>query len=802
MDQPHVVETDKIPLEAIDPDAVKVIGRLRRHGHEAYLVGGCVRDLLSGLRPKDFDVITSARPRQVRRLFANSRVIGRRFRLVHVIFGDNVIEVSTFRANPDKEESEDEEGVDVDVEVELDADADTAEESDDVEELEDDDDDGEDEELEDEDDEEEDLDEDDDEELEDDDDDDDEELEDDDDDDEELEDEDDEEEDLDEDDDEDADDADVEESAEDDEASDDEAAEDADEAAEDDDERPSARRRQAAPPVDEFELNNVFGTPEEDARRRDFTINALFYDPEERHIIDYVGGLRDLERRLVNPIRDPEVAFVEDPVRMIRAVRFAAKLEFTIADHALAAIERHRALVEECSQRRLLEEIWKILKGGHAEACIDLMIETQLLEVFLPELAEWLAAPTVAPPLSPSNGAGQPPAEAAAGADSAAGEPADAQASVESEAAAQEAGEQEPAPEETGEQVEVRATAAAPPPAEPSGDGQSARAGEAGGAPQQPEPTDPAESWGEPVQVSGDPPLVVYPEDPWEPDDRMIDAFLRVTWERPHPEGANDWVEDPQVYLEDTLFEAAAFARDRYLERVGLQRLAEGRSERERAVAVLRMLRWNGRLDEMVASFPPEPPLRRRRRRRKGGAQPEPSQLAPVLPPGFDRRQLLKGHLANLDKLSHTGVPLSNAVRLAVLFGPLLLEHLDSGGASGRSAEELADEVLYPIARRHSLARKDRDRIKRCTIILHRLLSGDLTARSRGRDRLVARDYFREAIVLMWLHCRVTDSHWDEFRYWEGRAKAVKAAPEPEPKRRGGGRRRGRGRSRGRSRRR
>src|SRR5690242_1266345 len=98
---PKIVPTNQIPHDEIDPDALKVIGRLRRFGHEAYLVGGCVRDLLLDAHPKDFDVITSARPRQVRRIFSNSRVIGRRFRLVHVIFGDNnVIEVSTFRADP------------------------------------------------------------------------------------------------------------------------------------------------------------------------------------------------------------------------------------------------------------------------------------------------------------------------------------------------------------------------------------------------------------------------------------------------------------------------------------------------------------------------------------------------------------------------------------------------------------------------------------------------------------------------------------------------------------------------------
>ena len=114
MSDPLVVKTESIPSRAIDPDALKVLRRLRHHDYEAYLVGGCVRDLMVGLEPKDFDVITSARPRQVRRLFSNSRVIGRRFRLVHVIFGDNVIEVSTFRADPNSLDEDDDDDVDAD----------------------------------------------------------------------------------------------------------------------------------------------------------------------------------------------------------------------------------------------------------------------------------------------------------------------------------------------------------------------------------------------------------------------------------------------------------------------------------------------------------------------------------------------------------------------------------------------------------------------------------------------------------------------------------------------------------------
>src|SRR5262249_40954626 len=150
------------------------------------------------------------------------------------------------------------------------------------------------------------------------------------------------------------------------------------------------RRGKRRPLRPEFESNNLFGTPEEDARRRDFTINALFYDPERREIIDYVEGLRDVEKGLVNAIRDPRTSFVEDPVRMIRAVGFAAKLGFEIEASAQKAIEEHKKLLLVTSQRRLLEEIFKILKGAHASASIEKMIETGLLDCLLPEVGEWL----------------------------------------------------------------------------------------------------------------------------------------------------------------------------------------------------------------------------------------------------------------------------------------------------------------------------------------------------------------------------------------------------------------------------
>ena len=170
----------------IDGDAERVVRRLTKGGFTAYLVGGCVRDLLLGLHPKDFDVATSATPNDIRATFRNCRIIGRRFRLAHVFFGKKIIETATFRANPREDEGDD----DGDLLIRRD---------------------------------------------------------------------------------------------------------------------------------------NVFGTETEDARRRDFTINGLFYDFEREDVIDHVGGLPDLEARLVRTIGDPDVRFREDPVRMLRAIKFAAR---------------------------------------------------------------------------------------------------------------------------------------------------------------------------------------------------------------------------------------------------------------------------------------------------------------------------------------------------------------------------------------------------------------------------------------------------------------------------------------------
>ena len=238
---------------AIDPDVQKVLRRLVRHGFEAYAVGGCVRDLLLGRRPKDFDITTSARPEDVRDLFRNSRIIGRRFRLVHVLFGaGKVIEVATFRRNP-KEEVDGE----------------------DIGEL-------------------------------------------------------------------------------------------------------------------LIRSDNVFGEAHEDAVRRDFTMNALFYDIEAREILDWVGGMDDLRRSVVHTIGEPEVRFREDPVRILRALKFAGRLGFGMTPDVYDAIVMCRETLQQAARPRLSEEILRLLRGGAARRTIYLAWETGVLDVLLPELSALL----------------------------------------------------------------------------------------------------------------------------------------------------------------------------------------------------------------------------------------------------------------------------------------------------------------------------------------------------------------------------------------------------------------------------
>ncbi len=232
----------------IDPEALKVLYRLKNHGFVAYLVGGGVRDLLLGRRPKDFDISTSAHPQQLRKLFRNSFIVGRRFRLVHVRFGRKVIETSTFRRASEPEAGD------------------------------------------------------------------------------------------------------------------------------------TLIRR-----------DNTFGTPEEDAFRRDFTVNALFYDIANFSVIDWVSGLGDLEAHLIRTIGDPVVRLREDPVRMLRAVALAARLDFRIDTDTAEAIRFLRGEIVRSSSARILEEFYKILRQGRARRTFEMLHEYGLLAYLLPEADDALA---------------------------------------------------------------------------------------------------------------------------------------------------------------------------------------------------------------------------------------------------------------------------------------------------------------------------------------------------------------------------------------------------------------------------
>jgi poly(A) polymerase len=260
----------------IDPDALKVLYRLHEHNYIAYLVGGSVRDLLLNRRPKDFDIGTSAHPHQVKKLFRNCWIIGRRFRLAHVKFGTKTIEVATFRRHVPASELTPE----IEAAVALVShDARTLEPViDDV----------------------------------------------------------------------------------------------------------SPRRRAEDHLI---QRDNTYGTPEEDAFRRDFTVNALFYDIGTFSIIDYVGGLDDLDARIIRCIGDPDVRFLEDPVRMLRAVVLAARLQFSIDQPVLESIAAHRHEIARSAPARLVEEYYKILRSGHAKEAFTQLRATGLLKAITPELS-------------------------------------------------------------------------------------------------------------------------------------------------------------------------------------------------------------------------------------------------------------------------------------------------------------------------------------------------------------------------------------------------------------------------------
>jgi len=236
-----------ISRRMIDEEALKVLYRLHQHGFLAYLVGGSVRDLLLGKTPKDFDVATNAHPHEINALFRNSRVIGRRFRLVHVFFkGRKIIEVSTFRSRSEFEEVQTEEG--------------------------------------------------------------------------------------------------------------------------------------------DIIRTDSFGTPAEDALRRDITVNGLFYNIADFSIIDYVSGMTDLEQQVIRTIGEPDERFHQDPVRMIRVIRHAARTGFHIEDQTYQAIFRHREEIQQCSPSRLRDEFLRELKEGTSRSSLDLMLQTGLLFSLFPGL--------------------------------------------------------------------------------------------------------------------------------------------------------------------------------------------------------------------------------------------------------------------------------------------------------------------------------------------------------------------------------------------------------------------------------
>ena len=234
----------------IDPDALKVLYRLSSLGYTAYLVGGGVRDLLMGRVPKDFDVGTSAKPNEVRKAFRNCMLVGRRFRLAHVRFGEKVIETATFRRNSQT-----------------------------VGEI---------------------------------------------------------------------------------------------------------IEHAAGGPLED----NTFGTPETDAYRRDFTVNGLFYNIKDFSVIDWVGGMKDIEKKIIRAIGDPAIRFQEDPVRMMRAVKFSSRLGFSIERKTLAAMKKYHACIRTASVPRVCEEVFRLFPYGRSEAAFRLLWETGMLGDLLPELAE------------------------------------------------------------------------------------------------------------------------------------------------------------------------------------------------------------------------------------------------------------------------------------------------------------------------------------------------------------------------------------------------------------------------------
>lgn len=265
---PRIIPRDahQISRKHISDGALKVISRLRAGGFQGYLVGGSVRDLLLGKKPKDFDVATDAKPEQIRELFRNSRIIGRRFKIVHVRFGPEIIEVTTFRGAHAQFLGD----------------------------------------------------------------------------------------------------------------------------AEDDDDQPAVAGSVRSE-TGMLLRDNVYGTIEEDAIRRDFTVNALYYTTENFAVYDYADGLKDLQNKSIRIIGDAETRYREDPVRMLRAIRFAAKLDFSIEAGTAEPIRRLGALLRDIPAARMFDEILKLLMGGHGQATYQLLADYGLFDILFPGPAEAIA---------------------------------------------------------------------------------------------------------------------------------------------------------------------------------------------------------------------------------------------------------------------------------------------------------------------------------------------------------------------------------------------------------------------------
>jgi len=241
----YLIEEHTLPIKQIDPDALFVMEKLRAYGHTAYLVGGSVRDLLLGRKPKDFDISTSAVPEEIKKIFRNSILIGRRFRLAHIRFGKKILEVSTFRSGDIENEAL-------------------------------------------------------------------------------------------------------------------------------------------------IVRDNEWGNPEQDALRRDFTINGLFFDPATQSIIDYVGGFPDIQRKILRTIGQPFVRFKQDPVRMLRLLKFQARFGLEVDAQARIALLECRGEITKSAPARILEELSRMLESGASEPFFRLLTEHGMLHLMMPAFGEFM----------------------------------------------------------------------------------------------------------------------------------------------------------------------------------------------------------------------------------------------------------------------------------------------------------------------------------------------------------------------------------------------------------------------------